>query len=90
MTNKIDDAKPFLDWQFSRANSHAQKMFLGVKATVRLEQPMIEVDTYFIDGEQKMEAVMPLTLNDAKRLIEVLQAEIAKAENGKNNEKTPL
>lgn len=65
--SEIKDAKSFLDWQFSRANFHAQKMFLGVKTTVRLEQPMIEVNTYFIDGEQKMDATMPLTLNDAKK-----------------------
>ena len=81
---KIPNSQPFAGWQFSRSNTHGDSVFLKLENSKRLEQEIIEVQSYSVSGEIVNEVVYPLTIDDAKNLVSLLQTAISKAEFNKN------
>lgn len=77
---KIPNSQPFAGWQFSRSKTHGDSVFLKVENSKRLEQEIIEVQSYYVSGEIVNEVVYPLTIDDAKNLVSLLQTAISKAE----------
>ena len=88
MTKKfVKDSEPFGGWEFSRVNNHGEAVFLKTKLADRLNTPLIEIQIHQIADESDA-SIYPLTINDAKALVEKLQNLIKLAEMKNSDQKS--
>ena len=83
----VKDSEPFGVWEFSRANNHGEAVFLKTGLTNRLETPLIEIQILQMSDESDA-SIYPLTINDAKTLVEKLQNLIKLAEMKNSNQES--
>lgn len=83
----VKDSEPFGGWEFSRVNNYGDSVFLKTELTNRLETPLIEIEILQMSDETNV-SIYPLTINDAKALVEKLQNLIKLAEMKNSDQKS--